>query len=146
MKSRKINCFIYFSLFFAIAVLLFITGCSGTPPSVPIINSFTADSITIDQGDTVVLNWAVTDATSVTIDQSIGSVALTGSTSLSPTTATTYTLTATNSAGSSTATVTIIVNNTLILQPGPAEGLLLKSRIPIMKIIYIFLSVIYRFL
>ncbi len=64
----------------------------------------------------------MTDATTVTINQSIGSVALTGSTSISPTTTTTYTLTATNSAGSSTATVTIIVNKTLILQPGPAEG------------------------
>lgn len=122
MKSKRINYFKYLSLFFTIAVLIFIAGCNGTPPAVPIINSFTADSITIDQGDTIVLSWAVTDATTVTIDQSIGSVALTGSTSVSPTTAITYTLTATNSAGSSTATVTIIVNNTLILQPGPAEG------------------------
>ena len=122
MKSIKTNYIKSLSLFFAIAVLVFITGCNGTPPAVPIINSFIADSITIDQGDTIVLSWAVTDATTVTIDQSIGSVALTGSTSVSPTTATTYTLTATNSAGSSTATVTIIVNNTLILQPGPAEG------------------------
>jgi len=41
MKSRKMTYFKYFSLFFAIAVLLFIAGCSGTPPSVPIINSVT---------------------------------------------------------------------------------------------------------
>ncbi len=41
MKSRRINYFKYFSLFFAIAVLVFIAGCSGTPPSVPIINSVT---------------------------------------------------------------------------------------------------------
>jgi len=121
MKSKRMTYLRYFSLFFAIAVFVFIAGC-GASPTTPIINSFSADSISIDQGDTVVLSWAVTDATTVTIDQSIGSVALTGSTSLSPTTATTYTLTATNSAGSSTATVTIIVNNTLILQPGPAEG------------------------
>jgi len=122
MKNRKITYLKYFSLFFILIALVFIAGCSGTPPTAPIINSFSANSIAIDEGDTVVLSWAVTDATTVTIDQSIGSVALTGSTSVSPTTATTYTLTATNSAGSSTATVTIIVNNTLILQPGPAEG------------------------
>ena len=41
MKSRKMTYFKYFSLFFAIAVLVFIAGCSGTPPSVPIINSVT---------------------------------------------------------------------------------------------------------
>lgn len=41
MKSRKMTYLKYFSLFFAITVLVFITGCSGTPPSVPIINSVT---------------------------------------------------------------------------------------------------------
>ena len=41
MKSRKITSFKYFSLFFAIAVLVFITGCSGTSPTAPIINSLT---------------------------------------------------------------------------------------------------------
>lgn len=122
MKSRKRIYFKYFSLFFSIAVLVFITGCSGTSPAVPIINSFSADSIAINEGDSVALSWAVIDATTVSINQSIGSVALTGSTSVSPTTTTTYTLTATNSAGSSTATVTIIVNKTIIIQPGPVEG------------------------
>jgi len=41
MKSRKINYNKFLSLFFTIAVLVFITGCTGTPPSVPIINSVT---------------------------------------------------------------------------------------------------------
>jgi len=41
MKSRKTTYFKYFSLFFVIAVLLFITGCSGTPPIVPIFDSVT---------------------------------------------------------------------------------------------------------
>jgi len=40
MKSRKMTYFKYFSLFFAIAVLLFIAGC-GASPTAPIINSFT---------------------------------------------------------------------------------------------------------
>jgi hypothetical protein len=43
MKKRRINYFKYFSLFFAIAVLVFIAGCSGTPPIVPIVNSVTYD-------------------------------------------------------------------------------------------------------
>jgi uncharacterized repeat protein (TIGR02543 family) len=41
MKSRKITYFKYFSLFFAIAVLVFIAGCNGTTPIVPILNSVT---------------------------------------------------------------------------------------------------------
>jgi len=41
MKSKKITYFKYFSLFFAIAVLVFMTGCSETPPTVPIIDSVT---------------------------------------------------------------------------------------------------------
>jgi uncharacterized repeat protein (TIGR02543 family) len=40
MKSRKMTYFKYFSLFFAIAVLVFIAGC-GASPTAPIINSFT---------------------------------------------------------------------------------------------------------
>jgi hypothetical protein len=122
MKSRKITYFKYLSLFFAMIVLLLVAGCSGTTPTTPIINSFSASPTTITAGESATLSWVVTDATTVTIDQGIGSVALTGSTSVSPTTTTTYTLTATNSAGSSTATVTIIVNKTLTLQPGSAEG------------------------
>ena len=41
MKSRKITYFKYFSLFFIIAVLVFIAGCTGAPPIIPIINSVT---------------------------------------------------------------------------------------------------------
>jgi len=41
MKSKRMTFFKYFSLLFVIAVLVFITGCSGTPPAVPIINYVT---------------------------------------------------------------------------------------------------------
>jgi hypothetical protein len=109
MKSKRINYFKYFSLFFAIVVLVFITGCSGTPPSVPIINSFSALSPTIVIGESSTLSWSVTDATSVTIDNGVGTVALSGSTTVSPIPTTTYTLTATNAAGSVTATTTVTV-------------------------------------
>jgi parallel beta-helix repeat protein len=111
MKSKKMTYFKYFSLFFAFAVLLFITGCTGVSPTAPIINSFSASPLTITAGESSTLSWSVTDAaTTVTIDQGIGTVtAPSGSTSVSPTSTTIYTLTATNSAGSSTATVTITV-------------------------------------
>ena len=62
------------------------------------------------------------------INQGIGEVALTGSTSVSPTVTTTYMLTATNNDGSTTATTTItvdqpvIVEQTITIQPGPTDG------------------------
>ena len=97
----------YFSLFFAIAVLVFITGCTGASPTTPLINSFSPNPPSITAGESSTLSWSVTDATSVTIDNAIGSVALTGATAVNPTTTTTYTLTATNTAGSITATTTV---------------------------------------
>jgi len=41
MKRRKINYSKCFSLFFAIAVSVFMTGCNGTPPIIPILDSVT---------------------------------------------------------------------------------------------------------
>ena len=115
MKSKRINYFKFFSLFFAIAVLVFITGCTGASPTAPIINSFLAIPSTITVGESSTLSWSVADATSVTIDNAIGSVALTGTTAVNPTTSTTYTLTATNTAGSVTATTTITVSSALTI-------------------------------
>jgi hypothetical protein len=100
---------------------------SPVTPSHPIINSFTAIPSTIDSGDSSVLSWVTTGATTVSINQGIGSVALSGSTSVSPAETTTYTLTATSSAGSSAATATItvhtaVVEQTITIQPGIKEG------------------------
>lgn len=122
IKEKK-----YLILFFIIISLAFLSGCGGVTPTTPIISSFIANVYILDEGDSTILSWAVTDATTVNINQGIGSVALTSSTSISPVSSTTYTLTATNSAGSSTATVTItvipaIIEQTITLQPGPAEG------------------------
>jgi len=111
MKSRKINYFKYFSLFFAITVLVFIAGCGGTNPTAPIINSFSALPSTITEGESSTLSWSVTDATGVTIDNGVTIVALTGTTAVNPTTTTTYTLTATNAIGSVTATTTVTVSS-----------------------------------
>jgi len=124
MKKKRINYFKSLSLFFVIAVLVFITGCSGTPPAVPIINSFSADSPSITVGESSTLSWSVTDATTVTIDQGVGTVALSGATTVSPITTTTYTLTATNTAGSVTATttVTVTVSSYVLGDIGPAGG------------------------
>jgi hypothetical protein len=100
-------------LFFAIAALISIAGCTGASPTTPLINSFSASPTTITAGESSTLSWSVTDATSVTLDNAIGSVALTGTTAVNPTTTTTYTLTATNVAGSVTATTTVTVSSAL---------------------------------
>jgi len=102
---------IYFQFCIIILLAVFLSSCSTTTPSAPIVNSFTADDTTIDEGDNVTLSWSVTDASTVTIDPGGLIVALSGSTSVSPTETTTYTLTATNSAGPSSATIPLVNGN-----------------------------------
>ncbi|MBA7530080.1 hypothetical protein ES705_22283 [subsurface metagenome] len=109
MKKKRINYFKYFNLFFAMIILVLVVGCNGPSPTAPIINSFLANPTTITEGESSTLSWSVTDAATVTIDNGIGSVALTGTTAVNPTTTTTYTLTATNTAGSVTGSVTVTV-------------------------------------
>ena len=82
----------------------------GTPPlTPPIINSFSAAPTGIAAGSTSTLSWNVTNATAVTIDHGVGSVALSGSNVVSPAATTTYTLTAANTAyfGQAMTTVTV---------------------------------------
>ncbi len=72
--------------------------------------TLSANPGTICRGGSSMLTWSSTNATSVSISPGIGSVALSGSEEVSPTSTTTYTATATNPAGSNTdqATVTVI--------------------------------------
>ena len=73
MKGKKHSYFKYFSLFFAMIVLTLVVGCTGTTPTTPIINSFLANPTSITAGESSNLSWSITDATTVTIDQSVGS-------------------------------------------------------------------------
>jgi hypothetical protein len=77
--------------------------------SLPRIISFASNPATIDAGQSSSLSWVVENATTVTIDNTIGTVGLTGSHSVSPPSTVTYTLTASNAAGSVTATTTLTV-------------------------------------
>jgi hypothetical protein len=84
------------------------SACHDWPLPAPVIDSFIATPISITNGQSAVLSWSVTDATSLSIDQGVGAV--TGSTvTVKPTATTTYTLTATNPSGSSVATITLPV-------------------------------------
>jgi len=121
MKKGKIRYRLFALLSIGLA-LVFMSGCNGTTPTTPIINSFLANPTTITIGESSNLSWSVTDAISVTIDNGIGSVALMGTTSVSPITNNTYTLTATNITGSITATTTITVNPVATLTITQTEG------------------------
>jgi hypothetical protein len=75
----------------------------------PVINSFSASASTIPAETPVTLTWDVTNADTTTITPAPGSVALTGSESVTPTATTSYTLTATNANGTVTRSVQVAV-------------------------------------
>jgi len=80
-----------------------------TPGQVPRIIRFSATPPTIHSGQSSTLAWVVENATTVSINNGVGSVLMDGSQSVSPTATTAYTLTATNSFGSVTAMATVSV-------------------------------------
>jgi hypothetical protein len=89
-------------------------------PGLPAITSFTATPSSITSGQSSTLSWSVTGATSLRLNP--GNITVTGQTSrsVSPTSTTTYTLTATNNAGSLARSVMVTVN----LPPPPGVFLL----------------------
>jgi hypothetical protein len=111
MKSKKLSYNKILVLFSIIVVSVLMTGCNGAAP--PIVNIFSANPSTINQGESSTLTWAVSDADTVTITPGVGTVDLSGIISVSPVVTTVYTLTATNSAGSVTATATVNVGQAL---------------------------------
>ena len=111
------------SLLVAISVLaLFVAGCKKkpvasktpayTPPPAAVKPTATlsADRTSINKGESVKLTWSTTDAANVSIAPEVGAVTPEGSTTVSPSTSTTYTLTASSAGGNTDATVRIAVN------------------------------------
>ncbi len=101
-------------------------GCNGTP----VIPSFVASPASILSGGTSTLSWgAVANADSAEIDQGIGGVATPGNIVVTPSTTTTYTLTARCGNAFATSQVTVFVNNpnfgvtgvTVNVNPGSAN-------------------------
>jgi peptidoglycan-associated lipoprotein len=91
------------------------------PPPAPNVAQFTADPASIQRGQTATLRWEVSgQATSVSINQGIGTVQNTGSQRVSPTDSTTWTLTATGPGGSNTARATVDVTAPPPPPPPPA--------------------------
>ncbi|MCD5381934.1 MAG: hypothetical protein LR017_01305 [Candidatus Pacebacteria bacterium] len=79
------------------------------PDPLPTCDAFDAQPSKITKGASATLTWETTDATEVMIDNGVGVVAEDGTTTVAPTTDTTYTLTAKNAAGSKTCTTEVVV-------------------------------------
>jgi hypothetical protein len=75
----------------------------------PVINSFNASPGIISPSGSSTISWDVSGAATVSIDQQIGNVGLSGTRGVFPTATTTYTLTATNTVGTVTATAQVTV-------------------------------------
>lgn len=84
-------------------------ACSGTAP---VIASFGASPTDITSGQSSTLSWSLSGASTVTIDNGVGSQsnASSGSVSVFPTQTTTYALTAANYVGTTTAQTTVTVS------------------------------------
>ena len=87
------------------------------PAAPPTINSFTASPANISPGQRTTLSWDVSAATGITIQPEIGDVGSSGALQLSPPATITYTLTATNQAGSTNDSVTVTVTPAVAGKP-----------------------------
>ena len=87
------------------------TGSGSTNNGKPIIASFTSSPARIAAGGSSTLSWGVTGADTVDIQPNIGNVSASGEHVVIPSATTTFTLTASNTSGASTAQATITVGS-----------------------------------
>lgn len=88
-----------------------------TPPPPPSpgasaarINSFTAEPRSIERGQSATLRWSISNATEMSLDQGLGTVAANGTRQVFPSNTTTYTLTGRGPGGTDTRSVTVEVS------------------------------------
>ena len=95
-----------------VLIIVGFSGCINVPEELTQMSiiSFDVEPGIINEGESANLSWVVISASSVNIDNGIGSVALTGHRIIQPTQTTTYIITASNATTTRTATVTISVN------------------------------------
>jgi peptidoglycan-associated lipoprotein len=105
----------------ACSLALLVAGCSKKPTLPPPSTytpppsatkptaSISADRTSINKGDSVKLSWTTTDAPNVSIAPEVGAVTAQGTTTVTPGDTTTYTITASNTAGNANASVTVSV-------------------------------------
>lgn len=109
----------------AVLLLFAVSGCKKKQPAPPppppppvekpapkpaaVVNNFTAEPSTITRGESATLSWDVANATSVTIDNGIGTVAPKGTYKVSPSSSTTYRLSAKGEGGDAAASASVNV-------------------------------------
>jgi hypothetical protein len=102
-----------------VALLLLAVACNpfasfttdtSTTEDITIVD-FEATPSSITEGDSAKLIWNVTGATSIQIDQGIGTVAAAGTSSITPSATTTYTLSASNGDKSASQSFTVTVSS-----------------------------------
>jgi peptidoglycan-associated lipoprotein len=74
------------------------------------INSFTAEPRSIERGQSATLRWSIANATEMSLDQGLGTVAANGTRQVFPSNTTTYTLTGRGPGGTDTRSVTVEVS------------------------------------
>src|SRR5712691_8613316 len=104
-----------------LAAAVFIIGCAKKPVAAPPpppppppaaarpTVTLQASPASINKGDSSTLSWNSTDATQLTIAPEVGAVTAQGSTKVTPSDSTTYTITANGPGGSATATAAVNV-------------------------------------
>jgi len=120
------------SLVTALAAAIFTLGCgkkNPTPPppapapapapSRPTV-TLSASPDSIKQGDSATLSWTSTDSTQLSISPDVGAVTAQGSTKVSPTASTTYTISASGPGGAAEASARVSVSVPPPPQPPPA--------------------------
>jgi len=80
------------------------------PPAARPTVTLQANPTTVNKGDASTLSWSSTNATQLTISPDVGAVAPEGSTKVTPSDSTTYTITASGPGGSADSTVRVTVS------------------------------------
>ena len=75
----------------------------------PTVNKFSSSQDTVPAGQSVTLSWDVSNATRITLQPEIGTIAASGTRSVTPSTTTTYKIIASNDAGSTTREISVSV-------------------------------------
>ena len=81
----------------------------AAPPARPTV-TLQASSTFIQRGESATLTWSSTNATSLTLNPAVGAVAPEGSSKVSPTESTTYTITATGPGGTADQSIRVTVS------------------------------------
>jgi peptidoglycan-associated lipoprotein len=109
-------------LYAALAAAIFVSGCHkktpppppppapapAPPPAQPTV-TLSADPSSIKKGESSTLSWTSTNATELTVAPEVGTVNAQGSTKVSPSDSTDYTITASGPGGSATASARVTV-------------------------------------